>query len=31
VVWMVLAMFVAMALVVAFPPIALWLPAFLGY
>jgi C4-dicarboxylate transporter, DctM subunit len=31
VVWMILAMFVALALVVAFPGIALWLPHALGY
>lgn len=30
VVWMILAMFCALALVVAFPGIALWLPAFVG-
>lgn len=31
VVWMILAMFVSLALVVAFPAIALWLPKSLGY
>ena len=31
VIWLVLAMCVAMLLVVAFPPLALWLPARLGY
>jgi C4-dicarboxylate transporter DctM subunit len=31
VVWMILAMFVSLALVVVFPPIALWLPRALGY
>ncbi len=31
VVWLILAMFVSLALVVAFPPIALWLPEVLGY
>jgi TRAP-type C4-dicarboxylate transport system permease large subunit len=31
VVWMILAMFVALALVIAFPAIALWLPGVLGY
>ncbi|EHP38657.1 TRAP dicarboxylate transporter- DctM subunit [Cupriavidus basilensis OR16] len=31
VVWMLLAMFVAMLLVLAFPPLATWLPDYLGY
>ena len=31
VIWLVMAMCVAMLLVVAFPPLALWLPAKLGY
>jgi tripartite ATP-independent transporter DctM subunit len=31
VVWFILAMFVSLALVVAFPAIALWLPHYLGY
>ena len=31
VIWLVMAMCVAMMLVVAFPPLALWLPARLGY
>ena len=31
VVWMILAMFLALALVVAFPDIALWLPRVAGY
>ena len=29
--WMLLAMFLVMVLVIAFPPLALWLPARLGY
>jgi TRAP-type C4-dicarboxylate transport system permease large subunit len=29
--WMIIAMFVALALVVAIPDIALWLPRVLGY
>ncbi|GAB7548755.1 MULTISPECIES: TRAP transporter large permease [unclassified Cupriavidus] len=31
VVWMLLAMFVAMLMVLAFPPLATWLPDYLGY
>jgi TRAP-type C4-dicarboxylate transport system permease large subunit len=31
VVWMILAMFGALALVVVFPSIAMWLPRALGY
>jgi TRAP-type C4-dicarboxylate transport system permease large subunit len=31
VVWMILAMFVSLCCVVAFPDIALWLPRVLGY
>jgi TRAP-type C4-dicarboxylate transport system permease large subunit len=29
--WMLLAMFVVMLLVIAFPQLALWLPAKMGY
>ena len=31
VIWMLLAMFVAMLMVLAFPPLATWLPDYLGY
>ncbi|MCS6766196.1 MAG: TRAP transporter large permease [Candidatus Protistobacter heckmanni] len=31
VIWMLLAMFVAMVLVLVFPPLATWLPKYLGY
>jgi TRAP-type C4-dicarboxylate transport system permease large subunit len=31
VIWMLLAMFIAMLMVLAYPPLATWLPDYLGY